>query len=396
MKFLRTAAREWGLVPATILALVLATGTPARAEHRATQLGNPATRFADPLVAEEDLRWRFRDPDLRKDVAEVLRQAGWKGRLIDFFKAADTAPIVPYDIAVGERLPFMSTREKGRPVCLFDVVWQGKKPAPAYAFEFVSMGRRYRCLTPKACSNFLVIDLGKQPVPALALDCSAPSNSILKRSIRVCLTLRNTGDAAEPMATIYLPVPEGLVPAEVTGGGRLEDGNKIVWPGAAIEPGASREACVTFNPQRLGIFSFHADATAPSIPGVTSDCSTEVLGLSAILLEVIDVEDPVEVGNEVEYLIRLLNQGSAAETGVRIALRLPPSQEFVSAHGTTPIRPADGVHGSEPIEKLAPKASAEWRVRVRASSEDDARLAVELTTDQSVQPIRETESTRQY
>ncbi|MFM7101621.1 MAG: hypothetical protein ACKO3N_10675, partial [Verrucomicrobiota bacterium] len=66
---------------------------PLRGEHRATFLGHPATRFADPLVAPIDLRWRFRDPQLREDIAEVLRQAGWKGRLADLFQAAETAEL---------------------------------------------------------------------------------------------------------------------------------------------------------------------------------------------------------------------------------------------------------------------------------------------------------------
>ncbi|MFM8420317.1 MAG: hypothetical protein ACKOEQ_09360, partial [Verrucomicrobiota bacterium] len=144
----RPSSLAWMACWACVVFLDLAPRVMA--EHRATFLGNPATRFADPLVAPEDLRWRFRDPALRRDIEEVLRQWGWKGRLDDLFKAAESAPIVEREIAIGERLPFMSTREKGRPICLVDVVWVGKKPAPAYAFEFASAGRRYRCLTPKA------------------------------------------------------------------------------------------------------------------------------------------------------------------------------------------------------------------------------------------------------
>lgn len=366
------------------------------AEHRATFLGNPATRFADPLVAPEDLRWRFRDPALRRDIEEVLRQWGWKGRLDDLFKAAESAPILEREIAIGERLPFMSTREKGRPICLVDVVWAGKKPAPAYAFEFASAGRRYRCLTPKACSNFLVIDLGKEPAAALELACSAPATSILRRPIRVCLTLRNTGDGPEPKASLRFPVPSGLTPSEITAEGVQGADGVIVWPEAALEPGGTREACVVFQPSRLGTFAFAPESRRGAGPGPKSSCATEVKGLSAILLEVVDVEDPVEVGQEVEYVIRLMNQGSAAETSVRLACTLPGSQELVSAEGTTPIRMRDGVLRTEAIATLAPKASAEWKVRVKATREDDARLVVELTSEQSGQPIRETESTRQY
>ena len=42
-----------------------------------------------------------------------------------------------------------------------DVLWAGKKPIDAFAFEFSSNCVRYRLVTPKACSNFWVEDLGK-------------------------------------------------------------------------------------------------------------------------------------------------------------------------------------------------------------------------------------------
>jgi hypothetical protein len=37
----------------------------ARAEHRATRLGNPAFRFAPPLRTPDDLRERFRNEKLK-------------------------------------------------------------------------------------------------------------------------------------------------------------------------------------------------------------------------------------------------------------------------------------------------------------------------------------------
>ena len=42
-----------------------------------------------------------------------------------------------------------------------DVLWAGTKPIDAFAFEFSSNCVRYRLVTPKACSNFWVEDLGK-------------------------------------------------------------------------------------------------------------------------------------------------------------------------------------------------------------------------------------------
>lgn len=185
-------------------------------QHRATRLGNLATRFAPPLATPEDLRARFRDPSLKPDIADILRQWGWKGDLGDLFRAAASAQITEISLPTGTRMPFMSSRESGKPVALVDVLWAGKEPISAYTFDFSSRGRFYRCITPRPCSNFYVEDLG---APALALDCRAPAEVAAGRPLEVCLTLRNTGDAAEPRTSVSMPVPQGAVLTRISAGG---------------------------------------------------------------------------------------------------------------------------------------------------------------------------------
>ena len=79
------------LVRAT-LALAVIAGLPGglalAQQHRATRLGNPATRFAKPLKNADDLRVLLRSEKARADVAAVLRDAGWAGDIADLDRAA--------------------------------------------------------------------------------------------------------------------------------------------------------------------------------------------------------------------------------------------------------------------------------------------------------------------
>ena len=136
-----------------VLGLPLLCAASALAQHRATRLGHPATRFAPTMHTPEDLRDRFRDEKLRPDIASILAQWGWAGNLEDLHRAALTQEISEWPIPIGTRMPFMSSRKDGAPICLRDVLWAGTEPAPAYAFTFSSRGQRYRCITPKACSR---------------------------------------------------------------------------------------------------------------------------------------------------------------------------------------------------------------------------------------------------
>jgi hypothetical protein len=138
----------------TILAPALALGvlavTAEAQQHKATRLGNPATRFAKPLKKPDDLRVMLRSEKMRADVLAVLNEAGWKGNIDDLDRAAASAEITKVQVAPGTRLPFMSSRKNKKAHALIDVLWAGRKPIDAFAFEFSSNCVRYRLYTPLA------------------------------------------------------------------------------------------------------------------------------------------------------------------------------------------------------------------------------------------------------
>lgn len=384
------------LFPALTLACLLLISAPAPAEqHRATHLGHQATRFAPTMYSPDDLRARFCDEKLRPDIAEILRQWGWTGNLEDLHRAALTAEISEVQIPVGDTMPFMSSRENGKPICLRNVLWAGKEPVSAYAFNFTSNGHRYRCVTPKPCSNFFLEDLGPEPKAALAIDCSAPEQVLVGRPAQICLTVRNTGNVAEPKATVTLPIPESAVVAGTTDGGKVADG-KVTWEIADLSPGGGKQVCAVLKRRQPGAMTFAPTASSARAERVHSDCATTVAGVAAILLEVVDVEDPIEVGKEVNYAIKVTNQGSATGTNLRLICTLPASQEFVSGNGATAVQSQAGTITMETLPSLAAKAVASWSVVVKAVAAEDVRFKVELSSDQFAQPIHEDESTQQY
>ena len=371
---------------------------PAQAQqHRATRLGHPATRFAPPLTTPEDLRSRFRDEKLRPDIASVLAQWGWTGNLADLHRAALTQEISEWKIPIGSRMPFMSSRKDGAPICLRDVLWAGDAPAPAYAFTFSSRGQRYRCITPKACSNFFLEDLGPEPtpVPLLALQCNAPERQFTGRPVKVCFTIRNNGDGTEPKATITVPIPAGATVTSATDGGVIA-ADRITWEIFNVAPNAPKEVCAVFTTERPGRMGFTSTASGTVAGPAHCECHTQILGVYAILVEVVDLEDPIEVGKAVTYVITVTNQGNQTGTGIRVVCTVPDSQEFVFGSGTTPVQARGRTVTMQALPTLDGKAVATWRVLTKALRPDDSRFKVEFSTDQFEKPIRREESTRLF
>lgn len=124
-----------------------------------------------------------------------------------------------------------------------------------------------------------------------------------------------------------------------------------------------------------------------------SRCESRVAGIAAILLEVVDLEDPVELGNPVTYEIKVLNQGNGPLTRVRLAASIPEGQEFVSGSGASTVTAEGGTITTEAVAELAPKAEAVWRMVLKTTKAGDVRFKVDLTADQFPRPVEEYEAT---
>lgn len=210
------------LAPALALG-VLAVSAEAQ-QHRATRLGNPATRFAKPMKKADDLRVLLRSDKMKADVAAILNEVGWKGNHEDVDRAAATAEISEVKVPTGTRLPFMASRKNRKPHALVDVLWAGKKPIDAFAFEFSSNCVRYRLVTPKICSNFWIEDLGKDtadpkcappPPPPPVVSVSGASETCVTQPVEYAVTVTNP--PADNGVTLYVNGKE-LVSDKLTNG----------------------------------------------------------------------------------------------------------------------------------------------------------------------------------
>ncbi|MCC7519528.1 MAG: DUF11 domain-containing protein [Verrucomicrobiae bacterium] len=373
----------------------LASAPVKAAQHRATRLGNPATRFAPPLVTAEDLRERFRDPQLQPDIASVLQQWEWTGNLDDLYQAAESQEITEIRVPVGTTLPFMSSRERGAPICLRDVLWAGAEPFPAFVFHFTSKGRRYRCITPKACSNFYLEDLGADVRRGLTLKCQTLDKALIGQKVKACFHLGNTGNVAESQVNVELPIPEGMQVVEATMNGRV-DKDRVRWEIPSLAPNDAAQVCVVFTALGPGPISLRPIARSDDVSEVRCFCETKFEGIPAILIETQDDPDPIQLGETTTYTLRVTNQGTAEGTQIRLQCQLPEEQEFVSASGSTAVQANAGLVVMEVLPSLAPKAVASWQVVVKALKAGDVRFKIELSSDQFEKPISREESTHQY
>jgi len=230
--------------------------------------------------------------------------------------------------------------------------------------------------------------------PELVVKKSGPEMRYIGRPATFQISVTNTGDEPARETVLVDAMPADVQVLNASDDGRIDSG-RVTWNLGTLEPNASREVSVTLTASRIGIIENTASASAVCADGQAM-ARIEFRGIPAILLEVVDERDPVEVGNEEIYVITVTNQGSAIDTDIVIGCMIPDEQEYVRAEGPTEVKVEGRTVTFAPLPSLAPKAKAVYRVITKGLKVGDTRFSVKMTSDQLTSPVTETESTHVY
>lgn len=231
--------------------------------------------------------------------------------------------------------------------------------------------------------------------PKLEITKKAPKKLYLFRDMTYQITVRNVGDAPADSTVVTDTLPTSVEFISASDGGIHALGT-VKWSVGALYPGKEKTLSVVVRAREIGALRNVAKAEAVCTKTVSATASTEVNGIAAILLEVIDIADPVPVGSNETYVITATNQGSAVDTNVKVVCTLEPNQTYVSSSGATVGKAAGNVITFAPLPRLAAKAKAEWRLVVKAVKAGDVRFKASMTSDQLGRPVEETEATHLY
>ncbi len=236
-------------------------------------------------------------------------------------------------------------------------------------------------------------------LPRLELNVAGPKLRYLDRKATYVVKVVNPGSAPASNVTISGLVPDGFKFISATDGGRHDFSTRMVsWYLGDLTPGQTREMSMELLAINTGEFKVLASVSAARGLKSEAEVVTHVEGLSALLMEMIDLDDPVEVGADTAYEIRVTNTGSKTETNLQLVCTIPDKMEFRNAVGAAGVR--FHLQGKEltfeAIPKLAPRADAIFRVNVRGVAPGDLRFRARITADGLTEPVLKEESTKVY
>ena len=251
--------------------------------------------------------------------------------------------------------------------------------------------------------------------PMLVVKQTGPAKCLVRAEPTYTIELSNPGTATTDPVLLQSVLPEGFEWINQASDGGSCNGRTATWRLPALPAGSNRtvtmklRASAATDPQgsalrtvaQAGPANIAPAGGAPVRPGRGLEAKAETTivaeGVAAIRFEVVGLENPVSVGKEVTYEIRVLNSGTGPCTNVQLAAGLADSTEFVGATTGTNQTGAVKATGQQltfdSLPTLGVKGEMVYRVRVKGNAAGDLRFRVQLSCDQLKTPIVKEEST---
>lgn len=197
--------------------------------------------------------------------------------------------------------------------------------------------------------------------------------------------------------TIVEAVPRDLEPTGKLSNGQWDpNARTITWRLAQIGAGEKVDLPIDLVPKKPGAFDGTLQASDATGNRAHVPTHVDVAGYSNLVVDVVP-DGPVAVGEQVSMRLSVRNRGTAAASNVQTVFEVPPHLKFVNANGPVQHQAAGNVVHFAALDVLPPGGEKEFDIVLTAAQEGDARVKVDLySDDHKTDPLHEEGEVRVY
>ncbi|MGE4002456.1 MAG: hypothetical protein AB7I48_19805 [Planctomycetaceae bacterium] len=233
--------------------------------------------------------------------------------------------------------------------------------------------------------------------PKLKASIDGPGLRYLGREAMYTLRVENEGATATDAVQMVHRIPEGFEFVRSDRGARFDEKSRMLtWFVGRLGADQPQDLHVTLVAKQAGEF-VHA-VRAASEHGSYSDAqlTTRVEGTASLVVEVADLDDPVEVGSETAYEVTITNEGTASSHDVSLACEIPGGLTLLKAAGPSEHRAKTNAVEFQPVAEVGAGETLTYRVYVKGTESGDKRFRCRLTSAHLSQPLFTEEFTKFY
>ncbi|GAA4435325.1 hypothetical protein GCM10023155_33620 [Bremerella cremea] len=233
--------------------------------------------------------------------------------------------------------------------------------------------------------------------PQLQVAMTGPKLRYLERPAKYTVSISNPGTAPAHEIDLVTYLPKGLKFVEANNAGQYDaTRHAVFWSLQELPPSQTGTVELVALPIEPGDQRLRVEGSANKGLTAEDESTIHVEGLAAIFFEVADQADPIEVGKDTTYDIKVVNQGSKEATNVQVTATLPQGMQAMAADGEVPGSLQGNQIIFQPIARLDPKQTIRLSIQAQGTMPGDQRIRVQVRTDGIPDPITKEESTTVY
>ncbi|MCH2181162.1 MAG: hypothetical protein MK108_04070 [Mariniblastus sp.] len=233
--------------------------------------------------------------------------------------------------------------------------------------------------------------------PNLVATSDGPRKRYLRRQATHQLAVQNAGTARATNVEMVVRLPQGLRFVNTNNRGKYDRNTHAVhWSMAELAPGQVATVDLTTVPMEVGDQNIRFEALADLQQNTNVEHMMNVEHLTDIFFDLDDVVDPIEVGSQTTYSLRIVNQGTQTANHVQVFVDMPEGIQPTAVEGdiTSEIREQEILFA--PITSLNPGDEITLKIHANGTRPGDHRIAVNLQSDGREINVTKQESTRVY
>ncbi len=234
--------------------------------------------------------------------------------------------------------------------------------------------------------------------PQLQVGVSGPKKRFLdQRPATYTVTVANPGTAAARDVQIIAYLPKGMKYVSSDSEGQYDAGqNAVLWGLEELPAAKSGNVKFVATPVETGEQKIRVEGKADLGLSVASEQSVQVDAVSELVFSISDLNDPIEVGTDTTYEVRVANKGSKPATNVVLAAALPKELKLVSGEGPSRATTRGQQIDFEPVGRINSGEEVTFRIHAQGVAAGDHLIRVQISSDESATPVTKEESTQVY
>jgi uncharacterized repeat protein (TIGR01451 family) len=229
--------------------------------------------------------------------------------------------------------------------------------------------------------------------PKLVISRTGPSLRTIGRQAVYQNMITNGSTQTVMKATLVESVPAGMGFIAASNGGKYDAVRRTVaWMLGPIAPGQSKTVQLKLLPKQAGVQNSIVQAIGSDGSTVRTASATKVVGYAALAVDVPGLDRPVNIGEQVTLRIVARNRGTAPSSNVKLKVTLPSQLSLVSIRGGGKYTVSGGVISFDAIDKLAGQNRVNYDLTVKAVTQGDSRVKVQIQSDGMSKPLHREEA----